>query len=402
MEFKLLSEHLTKYYCDRILMPEGATEILVEIARKINGDEKLFEIYKDFYSSYIDSGYWTTVWENLAIHPYVETVFGNHASLFYLHAALEKLPFTEKRYAELGIGDDIFVDTLRDIGVWVQNAYNLVGHYCIRNFSWIWRHLEAKLFRLGRLQYMAVPFKGDVKAFYNQEKNMILLLCNSGMELRANGDMQGVCGKEKTDDGFVTEYRETEESYEGTPVTPYGKGLRQPVRLKKSEWKKVLDEGDIMLEIHIPRDKSFRPEDTRESYLMAKEFYKKHFPEVNYKGMCCHTWLFTPQLQEILTKDSNIVAFQRQFYLYPTAGSVRFLWNFVFNDLTERKDAKPDTYLRKKVLDYLDEDREIFDMRGIFLDVGGSFGSSSYMDKYDAGEYSFLSNILPPSYGSHT
>jgi len=46
--------------------------------------------------------------------------------------------------------------------------------------------------------------------------------------------------------------------------------------------------------------------------------------------------------------------------------------------------------LRKKVLEYLDEDKEIFDMRGIFLDIGNEFGGTSYMDKYDAGEYSFL------------
>lgn len=385
-----MSENLTKDYCKKILMPEGATEILMNIAEKIKNDKQLFDIYTEFYSSYIDSGYWTTVWEQLNIHPYVEEVFGKHASLFYLHAALEKLPFTEKRYSELGIGQDIFAETLRDIGVWVQNAYNLVGYYCIRNFSWIWRHLEARLFRLGRMQYIAVPFKGEVKGFYNSRKNTVLLLCNSGMELRANGDMQGVCGKEKTSDGFVTEYSETEEFYIGNPVTPYGKGLREQIRLKKDEWRKVLDKGDYMLEIHIPRDGDFDLESIKNSYIQAKEFFRKHFPEIDAKGMVCHTWLFTPQLQDMLPKTSNIVKFQRQFYLYPTSGSVKFLWNFVFDELTEVKDAKPDTHLRRQVLNYLNEGKEIFDMNGIFLDIGGSFGDSSYMDRYDVDNTFYL------------
>lgn len=390
MEFKLLSKDVTEDYCRKICMPEGATQILADMAEKINEDKKLFYVYNKFYEDYIESGYWTTVWEALKIDPYVEETFGKHASMFYLHAALERLPLTEERYLKLGIGNEIFVDTMRDIGVWVQNAYNLVGYYSIRNFSWIWRHLEVKLFRLGRLQYMAQPFNGGVKGFYNDCESKLLLLADIGMELRSNGDMQGVCGKEKTVDGFVTKYEETGEFYIAHPITPYGKGIKETVKLKKSEWQKVLDAGDYLLDIHIPRDGDFSLETLKASYRQAREFYNKYFPGLHIKGMSCHTWLFTPQLQEMLSKNSKIVDFQRQFYLYPTSGSVSFLWQFVFNDLTERKDAKGDTYLRSQVLRFVDEDKEIFDMRGVFLDVAGDFGSDSCMDKYDKREYLFI------------
>lgn len=379
----LLSKGLTRHYCDKILMPEGATKELVKVSERINTDQKLLKIYENFYTNYIDSGYWTTVWEPLNIHPYVEEVFGNYSSLFYLHAALERLPLTEQKYSELGIGEDIFIETLRDIGVWVQHGCDLVGYYCILNFSWIWRHLEARMFRLGRLQYLALPFNGDVKGFYNSKEDILQLLCGSGMELRANGDMQGVCEKEKTTDGFITEYQETEEYYTGNPVTPYGKGLNKHVRLRKGQWQKVLDQGDYLLDVHIPRDGDFDLKNITSSYNEAKEFHKKYFPWLNIKGMICHTWMFTPQLQEMLPKTSNLVRFQRQFYLYPTKGSVKFLWNFVFGELTELKDAKPDTSLRRHVLNYLKEGKEIFDMRGVFLDIGGSLGNLSYMDKYD-------------------
>lgn len=386
MEFKPLSKDMTEAYCKKVSMPVGATKILADMTEKINHDKKLFDVYNKFYEDYINSGFWTTVWEPLKIHPYVEETFGKHASLFYLHAALERLPLTEQKYSELSISSEIFADTLRDIGVWVQNAYDLVGYYSIRNFSWIWRHLEARLFRLGRLQYMVQPFGGVVKGFYNAYESKLLLLANNGMELRANGDMQGVCGKEKTADGFVTKYEESEEFYIGNPITPYGKGIREEVKLKKSEWQKVLAEGDYLLDIHIPRDGDFSLEEIKASYVQAREFYNKYFPELNIKGMACHTWLFTPQLQDMLPKNSKIVEFQRQFYLYPTSGSVSFLWNFVFNELTEQKDAKGDTYLRSQVLNFLNEGKEIFDMCGVFLDVIGSFGSISCMDKYDREE----------------
>jgi len=381
MDFILLSKERTQHYCNKILMPQGATDILLEIVDRLHDDQKLLGIYKTFYADNIESGYWTTVWEPLKIDPYVEEVLGNHASLLYLHAALQKLPFTEQKYAELGLSDELFVDTLRDIGVWVQNAYNLVGYYALRNFSWIWRHLEARMFRLGSMQYLAVPFSGEVKGFYNEKEKSFLLLCGDGMELRASGDMQGVCKKEKTNDGFVTTYIETDSEYIGHPITPEGKAKSEQVRLSRNEWEKVLDKDDLLFEIHIPRDTSFDMESVKASYKQAKQFFAEHFPEAKTKGMVCHTWLFTPQLRDMLPPSSNIVKFQEQFYLYPTAGSINFLWNFVFNEMLEVKDAKPDTSLRRKVLEYVHEEKEIFDMRGVFLDRCGSFGEVSYTQK---------------------
>lgn len=378
MELSLLSNNLLQHYCRKIKMPEGATEILLDITTKINNDQKLFEIYAEFYKNTIESGYWTTVWEPLAIHSYVKEVFGRHASLFYLHAALQRLPLTERKYSERGLSENVFVESLKDIGVWVQHAYQLVGYYAIGNFSWIWRHLEAKLFRLGGMQFMATPFSGVVKGFYHSKEHHFLLLCGDGMELRANGDMQGVCNKEKTTDGFVTKYEETEQFYIGNPITPIGKGVNKQVKLNRSEWQKVLDKEDHLLEVHIPRDTAFNMEALKETYKLAQDFYSTYFPEVKFKGMISHSWLFTPQLREMLPPFSNIVKFQQQFYLYPTAGSERFLWNYVFNEITERKDAKPDTSLRKQVLRYLEEEKEMFDMNGIFLDICGEFGTVAY------------------------
>lgn len=171
MELLLLSKDLTQQYCKKILMPEGATEILVEIANKLNADQKLLDIYMEFYKNNIESGHWTTVWEPLTIHPYVEETFGNEASLLYLHAALQRLPLAEQKYAELGLSEELFVETLRDISVWVQNAYNLVGYYAIRNFSWIWRHLEARMFRISGMQFIATKFSGVVKGFTMRRRN---------------------------------------------------------------------------------------------------------------------------------------------------------------------------------------------------------------------------------------
>lgn len=383
MTFELLSNRLTEHYCNKILMPQDATILLCHIAEQVRKDSKLLTLYENFYTTYIASGYWSTVWEPIDIHPSVEKAFGKHASLFYLHAALEKLPWVEHKYAELGISDEIFIETLRDISTWVTNAYDLVGHYCIRNIPWIWRHLEAKLFRLGRLQYMPIPFADDIHGFVHKHRGETLLLCGNDLAIRSNGDMQGVCGKEPTLDGFVTMFTETPTHYIGYPISPYGKCLTKTLSLPKNEWTHILKKGDYILDIHIPKDGDFTTTTLQASYAMAQDFFNTYFPEYDLKGMFCGTWLFTPQLQNILPRSSKIVQFQRHFYLYPHAGSKRFAWNFVFNDLLTPETAIAKTHLQEQILDYVVQDKELFDLKGLYLNVSGPFASYSYMDEYD-------------------
>lgn len=383
MSFKFLSPEQIRYYCERILMPPEATSLLMHITESIHSNPQLFAIYTDFYKHFIQNGYWTTIWEQLSIDPYVESQFGQHASLFYLHATLELLPITEQRYQERGISDAIFVETLRDISTWVQNAYRLVGYYAIRNIHWIWRHLEAKLFRIGRLQYMPIQLNEDLHVFRNIHTGETLILAESGLAIRANGDMQGVCGKPHTSDGFITTFEESSTHYIGYPITPYGKCASSITTLTKIDWQPILQKGDYILEIHIPRDGDFTPDALRASYLSAQKFFTLHFPEYSLKGMYCHTWLFTPQLQDILPASSNIVAFQRNFYLYPHAGSKNFAWNFVFNELQKPEEVTADTYLRQQLLDYVLQDKEIFDLKGLYLNVSGEFTHFSYMDYFD-------------------
>ena len=53
MEYKLLSKDMTDAYCKKILMPEGATNILADMADRINNDKKLYDVYNKFYEDYI-------------------------------------------------------------------------------------------------------------------------------------------------------------------------------------------------------------------------------------------------------------------------------------------------------------------------------------------------------------
>lgn len=59
----------------------------------------------------------------------------------------------QERYRDLGIGDEIFYDTLRDIPLWAGTYYRNHGMLGINVEYWLQDHMKAKQFKLGRLQF---------------------------------------------------------------------------------------------------------------------------------------------------------------------------------------------------------------------------------------------------------
>jgi len=70
----------------------------------------------------------------------------------------------------------------------------------------------------------------------------------------------------------------------------------------------------------------------------------------------CTSWLLDPQFQKILSLDSNIVKFQREFYLYPVKSNDVQTFERVFNSKPENiKNLKAETTLQKAILDYVNK-----------------------------------------------
>ena len=134
--------------------------------------------------------------------------------------------------------------------------------------------------------------------------------------------------------------------------------------------------GDTVLDMHIPKDGDFTPDTCRESVAMAEAFFARHFPEIAFKGLFCHTWMFTAQLDQFLKPGSHILAFRDEFHRLPVAGSVNYLWKFVFGEAYTRENAPRDTSLRRAVLEHLDASGEVFDLAGVALQGSKGWKSS--------------------------
>lgn len=61
------------------------------------------------------------------------------------------------------IPQNIRYDTLRDMAIWVENYHQQTGKLGLGEYRWIRHHLQGKLFRLGRLQFVISdnPWRAD-------------------------------------------------------------------------------------------------------------------------------------------------------------------------------------------------------------------------------------------------
>lgn len=68
----------------------------------------------------------------------------------------------KEKYKEKGISEEILYDTLRDIVVWTDIWSEIKGGLYLGETAWLKRHLEMKLFKLGRLQFCMTEAEHDI------------------------------------------------------------------------------------------------------------------------------------------------------------------------------------------------------------------------------------------------
>lgn len=395
MDIEILDLPRLRCWCSRIDLPEGAVAELEITARAVNRSQTLSRIFSEFHEKSVLRGEWHRLWSPLPFDREVSAALGERVSLFYLLAYLSALPYAEQEYLRRGIDLEIFHATMTDIRTWLVHRFDLDGRWSFDQFSWIWRHLSCELFRLGRLQFMLKPFDGGVTAFRHKRSGKYQLLADPNVALRADGAALGAGrvtpldpfyrGQEPSDDpGWQPSFEVSPAGWHGCPVSPYGRAQRETIFLPNSEWDLVLQNGDTVLDLHIPRKDRFSVEDCRDSLRQAFAFFRQQAPDRPFKASYCHTWFYSPQLQQILPPESNIVRFQREAYLYPFPGSAGFLWDYVFGEKVKSlAEAPRDTSLRRAVLDWLNAGGEIYDLAGVLFHGPEEWGSQPYMQKVD-------------------
>lgn len=383
MDIEILNNDRLRSWCERIEIPDDAAAELARIAERTIQDETLLGIFREFYEKNAVRWEWNKGFDEFPIDPRVTEKLGEADTYFYLLAHMSALPHTEQHYLRRGMDLAIFDDTMSDIRTWVIHCREVYGRWFFNQLPWITHHLSLALFRLGRMQYMLNTFDYGVTALRNKASGEIVLLADPEVPLRADGYAYGAGDLPVTGDPWQPVFEETEAGWRGHLVMPLGYALPDPGVYPRSDWELALKKGDTVLDMHIPRRDRFTMIDCQDSLRQAFAFFPRYYPEQPFKAGFCHTWFFSPQLQKIAAPESNIVRFQREFYLYPFVGKLAFLWLYVFGEgVKDRASAPSRTTLQRAVLDWIDRGGEIFDLSGVMFHGPEEWGTQPYMSRF--------------------
>jgi len=288
--------------------------------------------------------------------PSLEDLLGEWAGAFYLLIALSGVPQARDLHRSRGIPERVARDTYGDTSLWASDYKERHGVWGVDTYilPWLFNHLSGELYRLVRLQFMQRPFRQKLQAFRNRVTREVRVLSGEGVRYRGDGQLDGTGGVFDPETGWTSQLLMDQYRVIGTPIHPTGIALSNEVSLPLDTWERILTPGDPIIEVHIPAGSRMDFSACGESFRQAVSFFPRYFPDRPFKAFCCGSWLLNTQFQDMLPPNSNIVRFQKEFYLFPIFSSGRSGFERIFGgDIQNLSTAPRDTTLRRAVLDHL-------------------------------------------------
>lgn len=234
-------------------------------------------------------------------------------------------------------------------------------------FDWNQHAVDAKLFRIGRLQiHLHERFGGYVSVFKNDTGEVVSLA--DGIRLHRSGHALGAYLFEDEDGSFAGEVTETDDFYIGYPYGKDGLVSPTPVQLSKAKWRMVLSHDDYVIKLHIPSGSPLDDGEVEDSIARAREFVKTYYPDFDYKGFSTYSWLCDPQVTELLGDGANISKFCKRFQPLTVGSNGRSVFRFLFGDPDIKIEDIPETTrLSRALKEHYKSGKAIYDYRGFFF-----------------------------------
>ncbi len=299
--------------------------------------------------------------------PSLEDFLGDQSGAFYLLIAFSGLPKARAFHQSRGIPERIARDTYSDTAIWARDYKDMQGVWGMRLhiLPWLFNHLRGELFRLVRLQFIQRPFRAKLRAFRNRATREVIVLADEGVTYRGDGELDGTGGVHDPDTAWTSRLLMDQKQVTGTPIHPTGIALSEEISLPLDVWEPILKPGDPIVEIHIPAGSPMDFDACGDSFRLAVDFFPRYFPDRPFKAFCCGSWILNTQFQDMLPAGSNLVRFQKEFYLFPIRSDGRSGLGRIFRrDIQDFSTAPRDTKLRRAVLDHL--------QAGGYLRAGGA------------------------------
>ena len=184
--------------------------------------------------------------------------------------------------------------------------------------------------------------------------------------MHKKGMVFGSAGQDDEGGKYHAAIEEKDGAVIGYQANEYGECV--PERVTLEGYTEVCRSGDMVLDVHIPADLPLTPEICRASYERAKEVLIKAYPEHNFKGFVCQSWMLEKRLEGILGKQTNVTRFMDMYYGYPILSDGTAIYSFIFKvpSPLPTEQLPENTSLQKAVKQYL-TDGNFFYEKGGFM-----------------------------------
>jgi hypothetical protein len=329
-------------YCG---LPATAAETLVDTCQQIQANKALLQLAWHCHQLLIEH----MDYKQMKEWPDLTAALDENASVFYLLVALAIVPRIKELYGrKMGVPEDICRDSCRQIACFAGNYANMNNGalgITLKQLYWLRNYLAARLFRVGRFEYMIRPFFGGAQVYRSKKTNATIALAPDGTHYNADGYVA---------DDWVAQIQQTDDMVIGYPISPYGMAIRKQVQLPLNEWECVLKKDDPILELHIPEGGSMHLDACLDSMHRGVAFFRQFFPNEPFQAIACLSWILNNQLQEIKLSSDNLARFQRELYLFPVKSNGKDgLWFIYLQDPIDLATVPRNTSLQRAVADFI-------------------------------------------------
>ena len=263
------------------------------------------------------------------------------------------------------------------------------GDIRVSDFPWDLNFYTCAIFLFDRFLFIPYRFGDNFTMYRHKESKKVIALWHGGDEFRRDGQFNGV-NKIFDPMKYDSIWEETQEEIKANPVSPMGFVKAEPVILKKSEWEVALQQGDLLLGLHVPSGPGYTPERLKNSMELAHNFYKEYYKELDIKGFWSESWLYDSRLSLVLEEEkSNIIKVQRQYYLYPVMDGDGMIRLEVFGGWkVDPLTVTPKSSLQKAAKEYMEQGKRFNNLSMIVLNEEiEQIGSNPYITKQDIDEF---------------
>ena len=286
---------------------------------------------------------------------------------FGLLVHLSGISVVEARYEKRGIPLHYMQASYNSVRIWVEAFHTFHGRWGHDREKPRMVYIEhLRIIRIGRLEFETNWFYGKVIVLRNRLDGTVTAMSEGGIPVDCAGYVSGTndCW---VPDAWYTAFDETADAYIGH-VIESGRISRTASRCEKERWEAVARRGQYSLNIHIPRDGRLNDLEAADSIRQARIFYRTYFPDRQFRIFECHSWLFDPQLPQMLGEEAGITRFQKLFYRFPEESSDLGAMVSVFTEAPFSLETwQPTTTLQRRIIQHYRKGGRMFGAGGFVL-----------------------------------